>query len=180
MVETPFIVSRESEGISEKEATALIHSLTGVRDGELRFFFGRKSADNFKHNIIRFFYFLPGEVEMYPHLKDVTGNWISSNKFKTLRYANPSLRLSPLLRVDMTRLATILITSKTFNEKGERRTKLKQYHPSFNFEELKNCKIDFQDNQWLRISTFNSNTPFFKLKRFWRNVTHRNKIPVDE
>lgn len=180
VIETPFIVSRESEGISEKEATAIIHSLTGVRDGKLRFFYGRRSADNFKHNIIRFFYFLPGEVAQYPHLKDVAGTWISSNKFKTLHFTNPNLHLSPLLRTDMNRLATIIVTSKTFNEKGERRTKLKQYHPSFNFEELHNSKLDFQDNAWMRVAAFNSNIPNFRLKRFWRNLFRHRNVTVDE
>lgn len=181
VIETPFIISNQTNGISEGEAEKVIQSLTGVKDGKLKFFFERTSADNRKNIVVRFFYFLPGEVEMYPQLKNVAGTWVSSNKFKTLHYSNPSIRLSPMLNIDMTRLVTILITSKTYNEKGERRTKLKQYHPSFNFEELKNSKLDFQDNTWLRVSYFNSSTPNFRLKRFWRNITRsNNNIPVDE
>lgn len=179
VIDTPFIVSRESDGITESEASSIIHALTGVRDGRLRFFFGRKSPDNFKHSVVRFFYLLPGEVDKYPHLKDVDGTWISSNKFKTLLYSK-STQISRGLLTDMRRLGTIIITSKTFNEKGERRTKLTQYHPSFNFEELYNTKLDFQDNAWLRVSCFNSNTSYFKLKRLWRSFTRRNNIPVDE
>lgn len=179
VVETPFIVNRETTTISESEAMSIIRALTGVRDGKLKFFFGRKSPDNFKHSVMRYFYFIPGEPENYPELNDVEGTWISSNKFKTLLY-NPTLRFSPLLRTDMTRLATIIITSKTFTKNGERRTKLKQYHPSFNFEELYDSRLDFQNDTWLRVSCFNSNTSHFKLKRMWRNFTRRNNVQVDE
>lgn len=179
VIETPFIVNRETSSITDDEAAAIIRQLTGVRDGKLRFFFGRRSPDNFKHSVIRYFYFLPGELERYPELKDVEGTWISSNKFKTLFY-NAGVRFSPLLNTDMTRLATIIITSKTFNERGERRTKLKQYHPSFNFEELYHSDIDFQDNSWLRVSCFNSDMPHYRIKRMWRNITRRHNIPVDD
>lgn len=179
VIETPFIVSRESDGITEEEASSIIHALTGVHDGRLRFFFGRKSPDNLKHSVVRFFYLLPGETEKYPQLKDVDGTWISSNKFKTLMYTKPA-QISRGLMTDMRRLGTIVITSKTFDEKGERRTKLTQYHPSFNFEELYRSKLDFQDSAWLRVSCFNSDTSYFKIKRLWRNFTRRNNIPVDE
>lgn len=179
VIETPFIISRETNSITEDEAASIIRNLTGVRNGKLRFFFGRKSPDNLKHSVIRYFYLLPGETENYPHLNDVEGSWISSNKFKTLYY-NSNMRFSPLLNTDMTRLATIVITSKTFNENGERRTKLRQYHPSFNFEELYHSKLDFQDSKWLRVSCFNCDVPHYRFKRLWRSLTRRNNVAIDE
>lgn len=181
VVETPFIVKRKASYISDSEAASIIRHLTGIRDGKIRLFYGRRSPDNFKQSVNRYFYFLPGKLELYPDLNDVEGTWVDSHKIKEL-FHNPDVKLSPLLRTDITRLATIIITAKTFNERGERRTKLRQYHPTFTFEELPESKLDFQDNSWLRVSCFNCDTPHYRLRRLWRALTRRHKYPstIDE
>lgn len=175
LIETPFLLNRCESSVSEAEAERTIRHLTDIHDGKLRFFFVRKSQDNAKHRVLRYFYFLPGKKDDYPTLNGAEGTWVSSNEFKTFFY-NSKMRLSPLLNIDMNRLATILITSKIYNSNGERKIKLKQYRPSFDFIELQNSDIDFQDTFWLKVAYFNSDMPNFRFKRWLRGVTRSRSV----
>ncbi|MDE6294685.1 MAG: hypothetical protein K2M03_01335, partial [Muribaculaceae bacterium] len=68
VLETPFVTRRAVNGIPIDEVRKIIVRMTGVDDGELRFFFGRKSADLNNISILRYFYFLKGKPEDYPEL----------------------------------------------------------------------------------------------------------------
>ena len=46
--------------------------------------------------------------------------------------------------------------------------KLKSYQPSFNLIDVRNSKLDFQDDKWINISMFNSDSPLFHIKRWWK------------
>lgn len=167
MLGTPFLTKRNMPHIPHSELYSIVSRMTGVNNGTMKFFYGRKLADTAGRRILRFFYFLPGEVENYPQLA-TKGVWISSDKLKTI-YNNMPDRLTSSCLADISRLATILITRKTFTETGERRTKLMHYRPTFNLQEIQESDIDFQDDLWIRVSMFNSDTKFFKLKRWWRS-----------
>ncbi len=177
--ETPFIVRQIVKGIPEAEVKEIIERTTGVKNGILRFFFGRRVNEIGDHRIMRYFYFLPGEPSDYPALAK-KGEWLSSEKFKTI-YNTAPLKLGSTLLGDMSRLATIMVTSKTFDENGERRLKLMQYRPSFNFAELHNTPIDFHDELWIRVSLYNSDHRFFRLKRWLRhNEKKRKNLPFNQ
>lgn len=165
IIDTPFMIKRTMSGVQEYELKQYIEKQTGVRGGELRFFYGRKRADAAGRRVLRYFYFLPEELDDHPAL-DVDGEWISSEKLKTI-YNNAPDRMAAALLADISRLATIIVTSKTYNDHGERRTKLVNYRPSFTLSELRRNDIDFQDDKWIRISIFNSDTAMFRLKRWW-------------
>lgn len=171
IIDTPFAIKRTVTGIQEYEIKRFIESQTGVSGGELRFFYGRAVADAAGRKVLRYFYFLPGEPDDYPKLA-VDGEWISSDKLKTI-YNNAPDRLSNVCLSDISRIALVTITSKTYDDNGERRTKLTQYRPSFSLRELRQDKLDFQDDKWIRISMFNSDTSFFHLKRWWRQHIRR-------
>ncbi len=162
--DTPFVIRRIVNGISEPEIRKIIEKSTGIPGGGLKFFYGRKVADVGNHRIFRYFYFLPGEPKDYPALSK-KGEWMSSEKFKTIYNTHP-LSMSTSLLTDMSRLATILVTSKTYDENGDRRNKLMLYRPSFNFEEIKHCGLDFQNELWIRVSMHNSDQRFFRLRRW--------------
>lgn len=166
IIDTPFFTHRSVNGITVAEVRMLIERMTGVKDGELRFFFGRKSPNFENHSILRYFYFLNGEVSNYPEL-NVDGEWINFERFKQI-YARTPGKLAPLALSDLSRLATIMLTEKIFNEKGFRKNKLKSFTPNFTLEDVRNSELDFQDDKWIKISNFNSDTPFYRLKRWWR------------
>ncbi len=168
LIDTPFVNSQSVNGISVNEIRTIIERNTGVKDGELRFFYGRKVNTTFKQNILRYFYFLEGEPEDHPHLA-TEGKWMDFSKIKQIYSHNPG-KMTHLFRSDLSRLATIVLTEKIFNEEGFRKNKLKSYNPTFNLRDVRESELDFQDDKWIKISMFNSDTSFYRLKKWWRGL----------
>lgn len=172
VIDTPFFTKRTVNGIAIPEVKKIIRQMTGA-DGELRFFYGRKMSSLDKHSLLRYFYFLDPESNGCPALR-TDGEWMDYDKIKYI-YANNPGKLADLSVVDTSRLATIILTEKTFDENGYRKSKIKVYNPSFNLYDVKNSTLDFQDDKWIRISMFNSDTPFYTFKRKWRNIVNRKQ-----
>lgn len=170
-IDTPFMTKRSANGLGIDEIHNVVTSMTGVSDGELRFFFGRKMPGNDNRSLLRFFYFLDGTVEDHPTLR-TTGEWMDFELVKRI-YSNSPQRLASLTVSDITRLATIMLTQKTYDENGNRKSKIKSYTPSFNLLDVRHSDIDFQDEKWINVAMFNSDTPFFRLKMWWRKVSGR-------
>ena len=168
VIDTPFFTKRTVNGITLPEVKRIIQRMTDINDGELRFFYGRKSADLAKHSILRYFYFLDGDVSKYQDL-DIEGEWMDFNRIKQIYSTNPG-NLSSIMVADITRLATIILTEKTFDEEGMRKNPIKNYSPSFDLEDVRNSELDFQDDKWIRVSLLNSDTKMFKFKRWWRGI----------
>jgi len=172
VIDTPFFTKRSVNGISVNEVKKIIRQMTGY-DGELRFFYGRKFSDLANHSLLRYFYFLDGKPEDYSGM-NTDGEWMDYEKIKYL-YTNSPSRLAKISVADTSRLATIILTEKTFDEKGYRKSKIRMYNPSFNLYDVRNSTLDFQDDKWIKISMFNSDTPFYSLKRRWRRVLRNSK-----
>lgn len=173
LIDTPFFTKRTVNGISLDEVKRIIEKMTGYPGGELKFFYGRKNADNNKHSILRYFYFLDGDVEDYQNM-NVDGEWMDYEKIKYLYSNNPG-KLASLSVVDTTRLATIILTEKVFDENGFRKSRIKMYNPSFNLIDVRKSNLDFQDDKWIEISVFNSDTPLYRVKRWWRGLNGGSK-----
>lgn len=167
VIDTPFFTKRSMNGIPIDEVKRTIKKMTGV-DGELRFFYGRKSNDLYNHSILRYFYFIDGKPSDHPVL-NTEGEWMDFEKIKFLYSNNPG-KLAEITVADTTRLATIILTEKTFDDQGYRKSKIKFYTPSFNLIDVRNSNLDFQDDKWINISLFNSDTSFYRLKRWWRRL----------
>lgn len=166
VLDTPFVTRRAVNGIPLPEVRTIIQKLTGVNDGELRFFYGRKSPDKKNHSILRYFYFLDGKPEDY-NAFPLEGEWVDFEEVKRMYSRTPG-KFSPMATADMSRLATIILTEKIFNEDGVRKNKIKSYSPSFNLHDVRDSQLDFQDDKWVKISMFNSDTPFFKIKKLFK------------
>lgn len=173
VIDTPFFTKQTMNGMYGEDVKRLIEDMTGVEGGHLKFFYGRKSPDDNKHSLLRYFYFLDGDISDYPEL-NTEGEWVSFDKVKYI-YSNMPNRMAELAVYDITRLATIMLTEKIFDERGYRKSGIKSYNPSFNLLEVRKSKIDFQDDKWIQISLFNSDTPLFKLKKWWRERTKGNR-----
>ncbi|MDE5842405.1 MAG: hypothetical protein K2H35_01555 [Muribaculaceae bacterium] len=166
VINTPLITKRAVNGIPLPEVRNIIRKMTGDLDGELKFFYGRKSTDLKNHSVLRYFYFLPGKPEDYPEMP-VPGEWMDFEDVKRIYTRTPG-RFNSMTVMDLSRLATIILTEKIFNEDGKRKNKIKSYNPSFNLHDVKNSQLDFQDDKWVRISMFNSDTPFYSIKKFFK------------
>lgn len=173
-IDTPFISKCETGGLTLSEINNIIKKMSGVDNGVLKFFYGRRLQDVSKRSIVRYFYFLKGTKDDYPELA-MKGKWMTFDELKKIYSFNPG-SLSKICVSDITRLATIVLTQKIFDEKGFRRNKLKSYQPTFSLKEIENSEIDFQDDKWIRISSFNSDTPFYRIKRWWRNRMNEKKF----
>ena len=167
-IDTPYFISRSAVGVTTPEVLREIRRMTGEKEGELRFFFGRRTPDIAKHIVLRFFYFLNGRPEDYPEM-NAPGGWFDFEEVKEVYNKRPDL-MSTLAINDLTRLATIVVTEKTYKENGQRRNKLKSYSPSFDLIDVRDSKIDFQDDKWLKVSLFNSDSRFFRLRRWWHKL----------
>ncbi len=172
VIDTPFFTKRSMSGLAISEIKRIIRQMTG-HEGELRFFFGRKTSEMSNHSILRYFYFLDGTPEDYKEM-NTDGEWMDYEKIKYLYSNNPG-RLADISVADTSRLATIILTEKTFDERGYRKSKIKLYNPSFNLLDVRKSNLDFQDDKWIRISMFNSDTPFYGLKRWWRKLADKKK-----
>lgn len=168
VIDTPFQTSRAVNGMSLPEIKNFVEKRTGVPGGDLIFFFGRRSPHLERQSMLRYFYFLPGSPEDYPVLH-APGQWLTMPRLKEI-YNNTPSRLGSTLVADITRLATILVTQKKFKEDGSLKVNLKTYQPSFTLEEVKTSGLDFQDDKWIRVSMFNEQTPFFRVKKWWKSV----------
>lgn len=171
VLDTPFFTAHSLKDINGFDPKKIVQEMTGVKNGELKFFYGRKNPDAPTQSLLRYFYFLDEEKGECPILSK-EGEWVSFDKVKYI-YSNYPGRMSDLAVYDITRLATIILTEKIFDENGNRKSGIKSYNPTFNLIEVRKSKIDFQDDKWIEVSLFNSDTSFFKLKKWWRNKTQK-------
>lgn len=172
VIDTPFFTKRAVNGITLDEVRRTIVGMTGVDNGELRFFFGRRVPGTKNQSVLRYFYFLDGDISDYPHLK-AQGEWMDYEIIKKIYSTSPS-RLAAMSVADTTRLATIILTEKLYDSRGNRKLRLKHYTPTFNMLDVRKSELDFQDDKWIRISMFNADTPFFRLRRWWRGITGKS------
>jgi len=168
VIDSPFFTKRSVNGIMLSEVNMIIRRMTGVRNGKLVFFYGRKNPDLERHSTLRYFYFLEGTKDGYPEFA-VDGEWMSFEKIKMIYSFHPE-ELSSVMVSDITRMATIILTQKIFDENGFRKNKIKSYRPTFNLMEIQKKDYDFQDDKWIRISMFNSDTKLYRLKRWFRGM----------
>ncbi|MDE7351384.1 MAG: hypothetical protein K2N25_09965 [Muribaculaceae bacterium] len=173
VLDTPFITKRTVNGIPTTEVKKIVERMTGVNDGELRFFFGRHLAGVDKHSLLRYFYFLDGDIKDYADMP-ADGEWVHFDEVKRIYNDTPLMIASNALN-DLTRLSTIMLTEKIYDEEGYRKNKIRSYKGTLTLADVRKSDIDFQDDKWIRIAGFNSDTKFFKLKKFLREASGRNR-----
>lgn len=97
----------------------------------------------------------------------VDGEWVDFEDVKRF-YTHTPGKFAPMAVGDISRLATIILTEKMYDENGRRKVRLKSYSPTFTLEDVRNSALDFQDDKWIKISMFNSDTPFYRVKKLFR------------
>lgn len=172
IIDTPFVTKRNVNGITTAEVNGIISSMIKI-PGHLRFFFGRRNPDLEKHSLLRYFYFLDGTPEDYPEVR-LAGEWMDFNRIKNIYNSSPTLMSSTFLG-DMSRMATIVLTQKIFDDQGFRKIKVKSYQPTFTLEEIRQNDYDFQDDKWIRVSMFNSDTKGFHMRRLMRKFSKQKQ-----
>lgn len=170
--DTPYITKRTVNGIPTSEVRNIVEKMTGVRGGELRFFFGRHLSGVDKHSLLRYFYFLDGEISDHSDMLR-NGEWVHFNEIKKI-YGETPLKIATNALNDLSRLSSIILTERIYNEDGTRKNKIKSYKGSFTLGDVRKSKLDFQDDKWVNIANFNCDTKFFRLKKFLREVSGKS------
>ncbi|MDE5997074.1 MAG: hypothetical protein K2G77_02565 [Muribaculaceae bacterium] len=170
--DTPFITKRTVNGIPTAEVKNIVERMTGKQGGELRFFFGRHLAGIDKHSLLRYFYFLDGDISEYGDM-GMDGEWVHFDEVKKI-YNTMPLKMATNALNDLSRLSTIILTERIYDEDGYRKNKIKSYKGNLTLSDVRKSKLDFQDNKWLKIANFNSDTKFFRIKKFLRDVNGKN------
>lgn len=166
-IDTPFYIKADSNSVSIQDANEIIKRLSGVEDGEIRFFYGRRAPKPLRNKILRYFYFLKGNSDNFNI--ETEGEWMDYEEIKRI-YSTAPQRLSSIFVADTTRVATILITEKVYDSNGMRKTLLSNYKPTYSLSDIYNSSLDFQDDKWIRISMFNSDTKFYRIRRIIRKI----------
>lgn len=175
VMDTPYQTKRNCNGLSPDEIKDMVESSFGMSGGELKFFFGRKIASGGDRTLLRYFYFLDGKTEDQPTFK-IPGKWVKFSEIKEQYNRNPNTMAIHFVS-DLTRLSTIIVTNKIYDEEGRRRIGLKSYRPSFTLAEVRTSKLDFQDDMWVDISRFNADVPHYHIKKWWRQIRGK-QLPV--
>jgi membrane protein len=172
IIDTPFVTKRNVNGISTYEVNDVIHNMV-QHPGHLKFFYGRRNPDMQKHRLLRYFYFLDGSPEEYPEL-NISGEWMDFNRIKSIYNSSPTLMAGTFL-ADMSRMSTVVLTQKIFDDRGFRKIKVKSYQPNYDLNEIRDKDYDFQDDKWIRVAMFNSDTKGFHVRRIWQKFLNNNK-----
>lgn len=172
IIDTPFVTKRNVNGITTSEVNSIVNKMVNV-PGHLRFFFGRKNPDMAKHSLLRYFYFLDGKPEDHSGLR-LEGEWMDFDRIKHIYNSSPTL-LSNIFLGDISRMTTIVLTQKIFDDRGYRKIKAKSYQPSYTLEEIRNNDYDFQDDKWIRVAMSNSDAKGFHMRRFLQKFGKQKK-----
>ncbi len=172
IIDTPFVTKRNVNDITTSEVNGIVSKMVDV-PGQLRFFFGRKNPDMEKHSLLRYFYFLDGKPEDYPKLR-IDGEWMDFDRIKHIYNSSPTL-MSGIFLGDMSRMTTIVLTQKIFDDRGFRKIKAKSYQPTYTLEEVRDNDYDFQDDKWVRVAMFNSDDRGFHMRRFFQKFRKQKK-----
>ncbi len=173
VIDTPFVTKHSVNGISASDVRGIIEQKTDIRGGELKFFYGRRSTDSYGRSMLRYFYFIDEDTCQDKELSS-PGEWIDFETLKRIYSRTPG-KLSAMFVGDISRLATIILTSKIFDEEGRRKNKIKSYTPSFDLMDVRTSNLDFQDEKWIQVSMFNSDSRFFKIRKWWRGLRNRRQ-----
>lgn len=168
VIDTPLSTKRNVNGVPTSEVRTIAEQMTGVKGGELRFFFGRHLDGLEKHSLLRYFYFLDGTPESLPPIAE-KGEWVHFQDLKRI-YAEQSGLMASTAVHDLSRLATIILTERVFDENGFRKNRITSYRQHLSLADVRNTKLDLQDDKWIRIADFNSDSSFFKLRKFLRGL----------
>ncbi|MDO4335097.1 MAG: hypothetical protein Q4C37_04605 [Bacteroidales bacterium] len=173
VLDTPFTTKKTMNGIHQIDVRKIIESMAGVTGGELKFFFGRHVTGNNKVSVLRYFYFLDGEVEDYNSI-EAPGYWIHFRQIQLLYKHTPNIIGTNGLN-DLSRLFTIMMTERDFDENGVRKNQIRSYRRSITLADVRKTQIDLQDDKWIHIAHFNSDIKFYKFKKLMRNMFGRKR-----
>ncbi|MCM1491004.1 MAG: hypothetical protein NC095_09290 [Muribaculum sp.] len=176
--DTPFITKKTVNGIQMIDVKRIIEKMSGHKGGELKFYYGRHIANNNKVSVLRYFYFLDGNISDYSDI-EMPGEWIHFDTIKRTYQENP-VNIGANALNDLSRLFTIILTERDFDENGMRKNLIKSYKRNITLADVRKTELDLQDDKWIHIAHFNSDLKFFKLKKWFRSFIGKKRHQTSE
>jgi len=150
--------------MSQEQGLQFFLSLTQFDSCDLRFLYST-GVGNADCNIFHFVCFINDTQKKSFDTANPNCEWF---RFRQIADMINNHCINPLFSAEIVRIHTIALAYKTYTLDGKRRYKIKGYRPSFNINELKDMDVDFNDTRWLYVADNNEDTPFYKMRLFWR------------
>lgn len=164
------------EKVRSESAMTMFRNQTDITGADIRFFYSTISG-NADCNIFHYLTFLsPAQKEKFS-AANPDCVWVT---FRDLAKMINEHDLAPLMSAEIMRLYNMAMAWKTYDRTGKRRYRIKHYKPTFHVEDIKTWDIDFNDLTWLYVADNNEDTPFYKLRRFWRKYINGVGNIIDE
>lgn len=151
-------------------ASEYFRNLSGLINVDVRFMYSNKLG-NVDCNIYHYLCYLTEEQKLQFNQSHPNCRWYG---ILDIGKMINSKKTNPMFSSEIIRLHTMVLAWKTYDTNGMRKYKIRHYRPTFRVAEIKNLNVDFNNTHWLYIADNNQDTPFFKLRRFWRR--HVNGI----
>ena len=152
------------QNMSTDIASEYFTNLTGVKGVDIRPMFVTELPLT-KNHIFHYFALLSDEQRTeFDNLHPET-HWL------TLHELAPMLNsgmFAPMLAAEIVRFHTISSAFKTYDNRGHRRYKIKDYRPAVRFSDAASIDVDFNDTTWLYIANNNQDTPFHRIRHLYR------------
>ena len=165
--DTPATVTlSRRENVPVHEARGYFREMDGSSDFAIRFMYLSTDAggdSNVFHYLVNVYD--PEALEN----SALKGKWFTIPELERLLNSD---RLAPLMAAEIHRLYTVTMAWKTYDRRGRRLYKIKNYRPTFRLRDIQNWDVDFNDVHWLRVAVNNQDRPFYSLKRFWRRYVN--------
>lgn len=142
-----------------------------AQDGTIRYIYTSESGN--LDGTIRHYIATIANKDDIDYSLHPNGQWYTFYQLKQMINAR---KLAPLLRAEIVRIYTTVMTWKSYDENGHRLYKIKNYRPTFHLQQLPDWNVDFNDNRWLFIAANNEDRRFFKLRRFFKRLLFGRKI----
>lgn len=167
VLDTPAVIQRKFvPKVGMEQARDDFRDITGIDKGvELRYIY--TSQDGNSDGSIVHFAALVDDRDVLAGSSLPEGRWLRVYDIKRLA---ESRSIAPMLTAEIYRIYTIAMAWKTYDLRGRRRYKIKNYNPVFRLSDFPLWDVDFDDSRWLFISSNNEDKPLFGLKRFWRKI----------
>lgn len=165
--DTPATVTlSRRENVPVHEARGYFREMDGSSDFAIRFMYQSTDAGG-DSNV--FHYLVNVDEPEALEGSSLKGEWFTIPELERLLNSD---RLAPLMAAEIHRLYTVTMAWKTYDRRGRRLYKIKNYRPTFRLRDIQNWDVDFNDVHWLRVAVNNQDRPFYSLKRFWRRYVN--------
>ena len=152
------------QNMNTQIASEYFKNLSGIKDVEIKPMFVTELP--LTQNNIYHYFALMNDEQREQFDKNNTGvEWLTLQELAPLLNSG---MFAPMFAAEIVRFHTISSTFKTYDNRGFRRYKIKHYRPAVRFSDAKTTDVDYNDRTWLYIADNNQDTPFFRLRHFYR------------